>query len=436
MTLRSAWSSRLPWSLVAGAVVAAAAISAVVACTATSDPRAGKGSSSSSGGGPGASSGGPNGSSGGIDAAPPEGAVECGPAPGAAAPFTKQALLGAAADCAAWHACNFQNAATALRTTFRDQAAAPSEAKRTAAQAAWRAAMNEWSKMELFQFGPVGNQTVDKYHGRGLRSFVHPWPDLNRCQIETQVVTKAYAQGWDAVFPSSRGLYAVEYVLHYPGNDTACLSNSTAAQTWATQTPDQLTAAKFEYGAAVVDNLVAVALEIRNVWATDGESFKAKLLAFDGYGSEQETLNVVAWSLFYPEDDIKDLKLGSLAGIQTAPFNSETPFARVEIENVRTNLRAFRSLFQGCGADNAGVGFDDWLVAAGQSQLAQDMLAALAKAQAAADAFPSFSQATTPQFVAMYEAIKPLSDLLKTSFFGSASPLNLKLPASAASDTD
>jgi predicted lipoprotein len=420
------------------ALVAAAAVTAAVACTATSDPRAGKatGTGGSGSGRPSGSSGGPTGSSGGIDAAPPEGAVDCGPAPGAPAPFTKQALLGAAAECAAWHACGFQNAATALRTTFRAHAAAPSDATRSAAQAAWRAAMNEQSKMELFQFGPVGSKTVDKYHGRGLRSFVHPWPDLNRCQIETQVVTKAYAGGWDVVFPSSRGLYAVEYALFHPGSDTVCLSNSTAAQTWATQTPEQLTAAKNEYGTAVVDNLVALALEIRNVWAADGEGFKAKLLAFEGYGSEQETLNVVAWSLFYPEDSVKDLKLGSLAGFQTAPYTSETPFAHVEVENVRTNLRAFRSLFEGCGADGAGVGFDDWLVAAGQGQLAQDMLAALAKAQAAADAFPSFGQASTAQFVGFYEAIKPLTDLLKTSFFGSASPLNLKLPASAASDTD
>lgn len=425
--------------VVAVTVSAACGVSAVVACTATSDPRAGKaGAAGSSGnGGPSGTSGGPSNSSGGLDAAPPVGPVECGPAPGTAgAPFTKVALLGASADCAAWHACNFQNAATTLRTSFRDHAAAPSEAKRTAAQAAWRVAMNEQSKMDLFQFGPVGSKTVDQYHGRGLRSFVHPWPDLNRCQIETQVVTKAYAGGWEAVFPGSRGLHAVEYALFYPGADTVCLANSSAAQTWATQTPDQLTAAKNAYGVAVVDNLVALSLEIRAVWAADGESFKSKLLAFDGYGSEQETLNVVAWSLYYLAHETKDLKLGSLAGFQTSPFASETPFARVEIENVRTNLRAFRSLFQGCGADGSGLGFDDWLIAAGQAQLAHDVLSALAHAQTAADAFPPFAQATTPQFVELYGAIKPLSDLIKTSFFGSASPLNLRLPSSAPSDTD
>ena len=172
------------------------------------------------------------------------------------------------------------------------------------------------------------------------------------------------------------------------------------------------------------------------MWLPEGENFKAKLLAFDGYGSEQETLNVVAWSLFYVEDDVKDQKLGSLAGAQARAYVPETPFAGREIENIRTNLRAFRSLFQGCGADGAGVGFDDWLVAAGQAQLSNEILAGLAQAQAAADAFPAFAQASTPQFLELYNALKPLTDLLKTRFFGSASPLNLKLPASAASDTD
>ena len=64
------------------------------------------------------------------------------------------------------------------------------------------------------------------------------------------------------------------------------------------------------------------------------------------------------------------------------------------------------------------------------------MIAAVDRAQAAVDAFPAYSEATEAQFLAFYQEIKPLSDELKTRFFGSASPLNLKLPASAASDTD
>jgi uncharacterized protein len=415
------------------ALALGALIAVVVACRSKDDPGvAGNGAAS------GGTSSGSNvsSSSGGIDATVPDGPIDCGPAPGAAGAFTKQALLGAAADCAAWHACGFQNAATALRTAVRGYAATPNDAQHALAQAAWKGAMGEWSKMELFQFGPLASRSEDTYHGRGLRSFVHPWPDHNRCQIEAQIVSRDYERGWDLVFPNSRGLFGLEYLLHYPGTDTACLPQSTTGKAWTTLTPDQLVKSKTDYAVALADNVAALALEIRNVWLPEGENFKARLLAFEGYGSEQEALNVVAWALFYEESEVKDHKLAARAGIKTTAPTPETPFGLVEVENVRTNIRAFRELFQGCSADGTGIGFDDWLVAAGQEALSQNILTALAQAQTAADAFPAFGSADQPKFLELYEAVKPLSDLLKTSVFGSSSPLNLKLPAIAASDTD
>jgi predicted lipoprotein len=423
-------TSTLALSVLAGAVIVG--VSAVAAaCTSTTD----RGGASASSGGASSSSGAS--SSGGIDAEAPAGSIECGPAPGAAAPFTKQALLEAASDCAAWHACTFLNAATALRSKVRDHAASPSEDALVAVRDAWKAAMNEWSKMELFQFGPVGSTTIDKYHGRGLRSFVHPWPQVSRCEVEKQVATKEWQQqGIGKVALNGRGLFALEYLFFYAGSDTVCLPASPAGQAWSALGPAELAKAKSDYATAVADNVVAVALEIRNVWLPEGENFKAKILAFEGYGTEQEALNVVATPLYYVEKEIKDLKLASLAGVQATPPNPETPFALVEIENIRTNLRAFRSLFQGCADDGTGVGFDDWLTAVGHGQISNAILAALGNAQAAADAFPPFSQATPEQFKELYALIRELTNLLKTQLFGSASPLNLRLPSGVPSDTD
>ena len=429
---RSSTSAPTVVACFAAAVIAA--FSAVVACSTTDDPRAGTRASTSSSGGTSGTSGGS--SSGGIDAAIPDGPIDCGSAPGAAAPFTKQALLSAASECAAWHACTFVNAATTLRTSVRDQAASPSDEKLAAARASFATAMNEWSKLEVLQFGPVASKIMDPYHGRGLRTFIHPWPQTNRCEVEKQVAVKEYQQGIDVVLPAARGLYALEYALHYPGSDTVCLAASPTGQAWTTLAPAALQKAKNDYAVAVVDNVLALALEIRNVWLPEGENFKAKLLAFDGYGSEQEALNVVAWALFYLEKEVKDLKLAPRAGVVTTDPLPESPFAHLDVDNLRTNLRAFRSLFQGCSADGTGVGFDDWLVAAGQQQLATEMVTALDQAQAAADAFPSFDQASQAQFKQLYDTLKVLTDLLKTRLFGSASPLNLKLPSTAASDTD
>jgi uncharacterized protein len=412
-----------------GVAVVLVGIAVVVSCRSTDDPRAGSLGGTSGGNG--------TSSSGGIDAAPPESPIACGAAPAAAPPFTKQALLGAAADCAAWHACTFLNAANALRTSVRDHGSAPSEAKVTAARTAWKTAMDEWSKVELFQFGPAGSKSIDPYYGRGLRTFVHPWPQTSRCEVEKQIATKEWREaGIGAVLPSGRGLFAVEYVFFYPGADTACLAGSPTGQAWGALGAADLAKAKSDYAVAVADNILALGLELRNVWLPEGENFKAKLLALEGYGSDQEALNVVGWSLFYIEKDVKDLKLASRAGVEPTAPNPETPFALVEIENIRTNLRAFRSLFEGCGTNGAGIGFDDWLVSAGHQTLANDITTALANAQAAADAFPAFAQANETQFRSLYEAVRVLTNLLKTNLFGSASPLNLKLPAGVASDTD
>lgn len=404
-------------------------IAAIAACRSTDDPL--EGTANPNGGTSGSVTPAPTnvGSSGGglLDATVPA-TNDCGAAPVAAAgtAFTKQALLGAAADCAAWHSCNFVNAAGALQKSV--QAGSGRED-------AWKKAMDAVSKLEGFRFGPWAGRNIDAYQGRGLRSYVHAWPDTSRCEVEKQVIVRDYAKGWDLVFPSARGLYGLEVLFFYPGADTACFPSSPTGQAWATKPAD----AKDLYAKAIADNLVAVALEAQNAYkpaAQGGEGFKEKLLAAEGYGSEQEALTVVAWSLFYPEAEVKDDKLASLAGIDTRPPNRETPFAKVDIENIRTNLAAFRSLFQGCGADGAGIGFDDWLTAAGHAQLGADILTALANVEAHAATFPAFDQATPAQFKAFYDAIKPLSDLIKGSLFGSGSPLALRLPASAASDTD
>lgn len=408
---------------------------AVLACQSTDEPRAGTprpGASSGQPGTPGGTS-----SSGGVDAAAAPEVVVCGDAPAATPAFSKAALLGAVADCAAWSACTFLGSASQLRAAVRAHVATPSDATLGDARSAWATAMSDWSRMELFQFGPVGSTVADPYHGRSLRSFVHPWPQASRCEIEKQVATKAWTtDGIDKVLPGARGLSAVEYLLYYPGADTACLPTSPTGQAWAALAPADHAAAKREYERATAENLVGIALEIRDVWLPEKEGFRAKLLAHEGYGTEQEALNVVGWAMFYVEKEVKDLKLASRAGVQAAPPVPETPFAQVEVENLRTNLRAFRSIFQGCGAGGAGLGFDDWLVSAGHAPLATDVLAALANAEATAAAFPPFEQASVAQFRALYDAVKPLSDLLKTNLFGSGSPLNLRLPASAASDTD
>ena len=157
-----------------------------------------------------------------------------------------------------------------------------------------------------------------------------------------------------------------------------------------------------------------------------------------GYESEQQALNVMAWSLLYVEREVKDWKVGVPAGLTLIhPVSlAEATFSRTGILAIRENMRGFRALFQGCGPDGEGLGFDDWLIDVGQDQLARDMLAALDGAQAATDAFPSIEQASAADLANLDQELRGLTSLLKADFFGPGSSLNLKLPAGVASDTD
>lgn len=431
----------------AGAPVLVAGLTLLVAqlaasCGGTQDPRPGRSDDgpSTTDDGPGGQTGTGGRGQGGEFNLGGSSAVEiCGEAPDTSGAFSKKALLAAAADCSAYQACGFRAAAVVLQRELKGWAQDPSGENLGRARAAYDNAMNEWSSIEGLQFGPVADGPVDEYHGRGIRTKIHPWPSTNRCNVETQISTQEYASadGFKYVPPSGRGLFAIEYVLFTNYSDTVCAANQQAYADWNALSSSELAAAKRSYAVAVASDVVRLADTLVGVWAPDGENFKAKLLAFDGYGSEQETLNIVAWSLIYPEAEIKDWKLGPFSTVPVTPasIGPETPYSLRGIENLRVNLRAFEMLFWGCRGGE-GLGFDDWLTEAGAADLRDDIRAAYEQAALAADAFPAMQDATTAEFDDFYRAIKPLADLLKSSFFGSGSPLNLKLPASAGSDTD
>ena len=98
----------------------------------------------------------------------------------------------------------------------------------------------------------------------------------------------------------------------------------------------------------------------------------------------------------------------------------------------------FRLLFEGCGANGSGLGFDDLLVSVDQAELAGDMKTALANAIAALDAIDELSieaamLSDAASVQALYDAIKALTDLLKTDF---VTVLDLARPMGAEGDND
>lgn len=369
----------------------------------------------------------------------------CGPPPltMASGAFSREALRRAAASCATWHYCEFAAAASGLESAVSHYRDDPSTEHLTTARRAWRRAMETWSEAELFQFGPAASASEgagkDIYQGQGLRNLIHAWPATARCRVEEQIVERGYAEhGMDSVLVSGRGLFAVEYGLFATTQDTDCATSSRTAELWADLDEAELRARRIDYAVAVSRDLRELGESLHAAWQPSGGDFTSTFVSANGYPSEQEALNVLAWAMMYVEKEIKDWKLGIPAGYTlTAPVSGpETPFAGTGTENLEANLRGFQDLFQGCGADGQGLGFDDWLEAAGHGALASDIVAATGSARRALASLPPLHEASKAELEEAYTAVKALTDLLKNELLGAGSPLNLKLPATVEGDTD
>jgi predicted lipoprotein len=345
-----------------------------------------------------------------VAAALEDGALEddCGSPPVSDASFTRRGLREAAAQCAAWHYCRFDSVAETLELRVNEYAAGPSAATLERARAAWRDAMVDWSTVELFQFGPLGSRSAsagkDMYEGQGIRDLIYAWPSISRCRVEEQLVTRNYStRGLEGALISGRGLYGLEYLLFYEGSDTAC--TSAAQPDWNELSNAQIATRKREYAAAISSDVVAQIRRLSDLWSPNGGDFATKLVNAEGeYPDEQEVLKVMAWSLVYVEREVKDWKVGIPAGYTLShPVTSpETPHAQIGTETIRVNLQGFRRLFQGCGADGEGIGFDDWLTEVGHSELASEMIAALTVAERVVDESPPLHEATLEELDALY----------------------------------
>ncbi|HEU5075419.1 MAG TPA: imelysin family protein, partial [Polyangiaceae bacterium] len=397
--------------------------------------------SSDSGGSGGSSSGGTGGGgTGGTGGSP----IDCGPAPTHEEPFTKERLRAAAADCALYQYCQFEGRAHRLENAIAEHAIRTSDESLAHAQNAWRAAMQSWQVLEVFQFGPLANPSAtagkDGFQGTGLRDKIYAWPLVARCRVDEQVVGRSFVErGMDGALISGRGLYALETLLFYSGAECGCAASTSTAQTWQSLAPTTLDEYRRDYALAASEDVVDQIQGLVETWTTGDEPFYQKFVSASGYPSEQEAMNVLAWALVYIEKEVKDYKLGIPAGYTLiAPVSEpEAPYAGVAYANVVENLRGFRSLFQGCGDSGEGLGFDDWLIEAGHAALAADIIAAWQTAfQTATNLASEGSDASEASVEQAYLDVKRLTDLLKNDLLGTGSPLNLDLPDSVAGDTD
>ncbi|MEY2931680.1 MAG: hypothetical protein RL033_2429 [Pseudomonadota bacterium] len=385
-------------------------------------------------------------------AAPPmvNEAAQCTPPAAPSGPFSKAQLIAASADCATWHYCTFESSARALESATRAYRDEPSAARQGAAQQAFGSAMASWQRAELFRFGPAARS--GEPGGQDLRDLIYAWPVRAECKVDEQTVSQSYGtpefHGADfAASPvTGRTLSALEYLLFNPSTQNRCsaFASINAGGGWAALTATEVQERRRAYAAEAAADVTARSGQLLSAWS---EGFRSRFTESGAgnpsFTSEQQVLNAVSNALFYLDLEMKDQKLATPLGLTpectatACPDAVESRFTANSLSYLRENLIGFRRLFQGCGADYAGVGFDDWLRDAGAGELAERILSDLGGIETAlARVQGSLAQVLLQDrasVLAVHTAVKTVTDELKTEF---VTVLNLELPSATEGDND
>jgi len=365
---------------------------------------------------------------------------------GEGGPFTRRRLLESIAACTVYQYCELEGLAQNFVERTAANAEAPTVTTSQAARDSWFFLLQRVQMAELFQFGPAASRMEPG--GLGLRNEIYAFPTTSRCKIDEQIVDKTYAQ---STFASSdytaRGLSAAEYLLFDTGTGNGCsqLRAINAQGTWAALSGDEIATRKAQYAAAVAKDVLTRVQALREAWDPAGGNFTQQLI-MPGTGSvyrdEQMALNAVGSALFYFDKEVKDWKIARPASLTEECMGDctvlrESLHANVGAKNIESNVAGFALLVQGCGEGNQGLGFDDWLRALGQDKLADDTIAAIEGARAAAMGLePSLEQvlaSNAPLAQATLAKFKAVTDILKADM---TTALDLELPMSVASDND
>lgn len=317
---------------------------------------------------------------------------------------------------------------------------------RAIAREKWQSAIDQWEKLELFQFGPSAMSSSPG--GQDLREHVYPWPLGGRCLVEQTIVSGAYLDpGFKDGLVAMRGLSVTEYLLYYDGNDHMCGSTSSVEAKWLALGEPAIKERKASYARVTATDVRARALALVAAWDPAQGNFLGDF-ATAGHGSQtfatdQLAFNAVSDAMFYIEYATKEMKVGKPAGIvdcmtPTCPENLESLFAHRSKRHVRNNLLGLRMLLTGCGPNATGLGFDDLLAALGRAELGADLDKATLDAIAVVDAIPEDDLETAlaqdlPRVRAVYYALKNITDRLKSEL---VSVLDLELPKRIEGDND
>lgn len=312
-----------------------------------------------------------------------------------------------------------------------------------AARTAWRTAMDAWERADAVLVGPAAMDT------RTLRDRIYGWPLLSACGIDRDTATSwidPTSYDVSMKLANVRTLASIEFLLFTSGSAHNCASTPTG---WDSMGAD-LPRARCRQAQMIASDVAAQAAVVYDGWRADGGGYVLELAeagsSSSSIPSAQEAVNRISDGLFYVDKMVKDMKLGEAAGISiNACGTVGTPCDReVELRYadrasfaIRTNLVTLRQAFTGTTPTADGPGFDDFLIAVGQGELATRMTtnldAAIAQANALPDSFLTALSADYAKVVATHTAITTFTDDLKSQYL---TVLALEIPDDVAADND
>jgi len=314
---------------------------------------------------------------------------------------------------------------TALQTSINaycaDAASIADAANRTAAQDAFKTAMNDVQHSVMHKIGPAEDAI------NGIR-IVYSWPLTSSCRVDTKL-SEGLVAGGEVLPPGNpinrRGMDALEYLLFVDSAAMHSCDPTTAGAdlvAFDALSAEAKQARRCGYMKHTIVDVVAVADTLKTAWASP-------VSAITGTNSDPlVTLNDITDAMYYLADEGKEDKLDQPMGggrTQTTPScglgvpcpaDVESPNAKLSFDNLRANTLAFQNLyFGGASADKANnVGFDDWMEAVDGNRVAADKMGSDIEAVLAGlDSLQNDTNCAT-----LYHSITHCSTQLQTFFDG------------------
>ncbi len=247
------------------------------------------------------------------------------------------------------------------------------DVKLAAARTAWSDVMEPLQQFQVMNFGPNSDEEV------GLLPF-YDWQTASPFDIDIAIAKSArFSDTGLSSSDNEKDLVTIEYVLFdvaaVQTYDNPEFENSNVKEWRTGKTDDQIQQDRCTYA-----KLATAAL------ASQGTALVAAWNEFDfvaASSNKQDSANEIAKSLFYLDKITKDVKIKAVLpqpDDSTSGFRAEkleSQFAHQSKEAIENNLRGALLLLNLNDSDNSKTALDDYLVAAGQTEVAVAMQGAL-----------------------------------------------------------